>query len=163
MGSHVALGLKGQGEMELTEPSESHSVVSDSLRPHGLHSPWNSQARILEWVAVSRGSSQPSDQTHVSCIAGGFFTNWATSEAQEYWSGYPIPSSVDLPNLGIEPGSPMGRFFTNRAIREALTEPRKCWNQKGGWPVAGCTYQRDNMRAGRDRKEKRGKLECSQW
>ena len=33
-------------------------------------------ARILEWVAVlfSRGSSQPRDQTQVSCIAGGFFT-----------------------------------------------------------------------------------------
>ena len=41
------------------------------------------QARILEWVAVpfSRGSSQPSDGTQVSRIAGGFFTSWATSEA----------------------------------------------------------------------------------
>ena len=34
----------------------------------------------------SRGSSQPRDQTQVSCIAGGFFTVWATREAQEYWS-----------------------------------------------------------------------------
>ena len=34
------------------------------------------QARVLEWVATSfsRGSSQPRDQTQVSCIAGGFFT-----------------------------------------------------------------------------------------
>ena len=34
------------------------------------------QARILEWVAVSssRRSSQPRDHTHVSYIAGGFFT-----------------------------------------------------------------------------------------
>ena len=34
------------------------------------------QARILDWVAVffSRGSSQPSDQTQVSYIAGRFFT-----------------------------------------------------------------------------------------
>ena len=41
------------------------------------------QARILEWVAVpfSKGSSQPSDQTQVSLIAGGFFTSWATKEA----------------------------------------------------------------------------------
>ena len=33
------------------------------------------QARILEWVAIpfSRGSSQPRDQTQVSCIAGGYF------------------------------------------------------------------------------------------
>ena len=40
------------------------------------------QARILEWVAVpfSRVSSQPRDQTHVSHIAGGFFTSWAKRE-----------------------------------------------------------------------------------
>ena len=35
------------------------------------------QARILEWVAFlfSRRSSQPRDQTQVSCTAGGFFTS----------------------------------------------------------------------------------------
>jgi len=38
---------------------------------HGI-----SQARIVEWVAISfsRGSSQPRDGTHVSCIAGKSFT-----------------------------------------------------------------------------------------
>ena len=47
------------------------------------------QARILEWVTFpfSRGSSQPRDQTQVPSTAGGFFTSWATREAQEYWSG----------------------------------------------------------------------------
>ena len=41
------------------------------------------QARILEWVAVpfSRGSAQTRDWTQVSCIAGRFFTVWATKEA----------------------------------------------------------------------------------
>ena len=35
------------------------------------------QARILEWIAMhfSRGSSQPRDRTHISCIACGFFTD----------------------------------------------------------------------------------------
>jgi len=34
------------------------------------------QARILEWAAISfsRGSSQPRDQTQVSCTAGRNFT-----------------------------------------------------------------------------------------
>ena len=66
------------------------------------------QARTLEWVAIpfSRGSSQPTDQTQVSFIAGGFFTSLTTREAQEYWSGWPIPSPRDLPNSGIKPGSP---------------------------------------------------------
>ena len=68
----------------------SRSVVSDSLRPHGL---W--PARLLcSWdfpgrstgvgaIPSSRGSSQPRDRAQVSHIADGFFTIWATREAQE--------------------------------------------------------------------------------
>ena len=47
--------------------SESRSMVSDSLWPLGL----------------SRESSQPKDRAQASRIAGRFFTNWATREAQE--------------------------------------------------------------------------------
>ena len=55
---------------------------------HGI-----SQARILEWVAISssRGSSQPRTQTHVfclSCIAGRFFTIKPSGKPQlhlKYW------------------------------------------------------------------------------
>ena len=45
------------------------------------------QARILEPVAISfsRRSSWPRDRAWVSCIAGGFFTIWATRQAQ--WKG----------------------------------------------------------------------------
>ena len=41
------------------------------------------QARILKGVAIpfSKVSSQPRDQTWVSCTAGRFFTVWATREA----------------------------------------------------------------------------------
>ena len=40
------------------------------------------QVRLLEWVAISfsKGSSQPRDQTRVSCTAGSLFTIWATRE-----------------------------------------------------------------------------------
>ena len=100
--------------------SESCSVLLDSLWPH---SPWNSPGqnngvgslsllqgifptqgsnsglphcrkiiyqlnhqgnlRILEWVAYpfSNGSSWPRNRTGISCVAGGFFTNWAIREA----------------------------------------------------------------------------------
>ena len=94
--------------------SESRSVMSDSLQPQGLYSPWNSPGqstgvgslsrlqgifptqgsnqgllhcsqifyqlshrgspRMLEWVAFPFSSY---------CIAGRFFTNWATREAWE--------------------------------------------------------------------------------
>ena len=106
--------------------------MSDSLQPHGLHSPWNSPSqntgvsscsllqgifptqgwnpglphcrqilyqlshkgspRILEWVdySFSTESSQPRNRTRVSCIAEGFFTNWAIREDKSevkkmYW------------------------------------------------------------------------------
>ena len=42
-------------------------------------------------------------QWTVSCqapLSMGFFR-------QEYWSGWPFPSPEDLPNLGIEPASPV--------------------------------------------------------
>ena len=56
--------------------SESSSVVA-LCHPmdHAVHG--TLQAGVLEWAAVpfSRGSSQPRDQTQVSCIAGGFFTS----------------------------------------------------------------------------------------
>ena len=45
--------------------------------------------------------------TQVSHIAGRFFTIWATREAHEYWSGYPIPSPGDFPDPGIKLGSPV--------------------------------------------------------
>ena len=74
------------------------------------------QARILEWVALpfSRRSSQPRDQTQVSCIVGKFFTSWATREAQGLLRTSLVAHMVkNLPantgNLGLIPGS--GRFF----------------------------------------------------
>ena len=55
------------------------TVACQAPHVHGI-----SQERLLEGVAMpsSRGSSQPRDQTHVSCIAGVFFMVWATKEAQ---------------------------------------------------------------------------------
>ena len=102
--------------------SENRSVISNSLRPHELYSPWNSpgqntemgslsllqgifptqgsnpglphcgrilyqlshkgNSRILEWIVYpfSSRSSWPRNWIGVSCIAGGFFTNWAMRE-----------------------------------------------------------------------------------
>ena len=44
---------------------------------------------------------------------------------EEYWNALPFPSPGDLPDLGIELGSPAlaGRFFTNWATREILKGP----------------------------------------
>ena len=63
--------------------SKSHSVLSDSLQPHGLHIPWNSpgQNTGVGKLSLLSISSQLRNRTRVSCIAGGFFTNWAMREA----------------------------------------------------------------------------------
>ena len=50
------------------------------------------QARILESVAMpfSRGTFQPRNWTGVSCIAGGFFTSWATiCTSSTSWASLP--------------------------------------------------------------------------
>ena len=61
-GSHVLSYLTACDPMDCSPPGSSVQGIL--------------QARMLEWVAMpsSRGSSQPRDQIHVSCLAGGFFT-----------------------------------------------------------------------------------------
>ena len=70
-------------------------LIDCSLTVSSVHE--TSQARILDWVAIffSKGSFWPRDWTGTSCIAGGFFTNWATrevvivnSEDWLYWYPY---------------------------------------------------------------------------
>ena len=93
-------GRKYKKKMHMwKERNWSRSVVSDSVVSHGgpcnpmdRSLPGSSvhgifQARILEWVAISffRGSSQPRDQTWVSCIAGRQLTVWATREVLDMW------------------------------------------------------------------------------
>ena len=65
------------------------------------------QARTLEWVAFpfSRGSSNPGIEPR-SPNCRQILCSWTTREAQEYWSGKSIPSPGDLPNPGIELGTP---------------------------------------------------------
>ena len=48
------------------------------------------QARILEWVAFPffRVSSWPRNRTGVSCIAGGFFTNWSIRDVKRLKTTY---------------------------------------------------------------------------
>ena len=60
-------------------------LFCDPMEVHGIL-----QARILEWVAspFSRGSSQPRNWTRVSCIAGRFFTSWATGKPKNTGGGH---------------------------------------------------------------------------
>ena len=61
------------------------------------------QARILEWVAIpfSRGSSWPRDRTQVSCIAGGFFTVWATGESWRHYTKWNKSEKDQYPMISL--------------------------------------------------------------
>ena len=67
---------KSKNRTTTSEVSESHSVMSNSLQPHGLLLSMEF-FRPEYWSGdpSSRGSSQCRDWTQVSCIAGGFVTN----------------------------------------------------------------------------------------
>ena len=54
-----------------------------SLRPHGLYRPWNSpgQNTGVGSHSLLQGTFLTQESTRVSCIAGGFFTSWATRGA----------------------------------------------------------------------------------
>ena len=73
--AHESESEVAQSCLTLCDPMDC-SLPGSSV--HGIF-----QARVLEWVAIafSRGSSWPRDQTQVSCIAGRYFTLWATREA----------------------------------------------------------------------------------
>ena len=112
---------------------ESRSVVSDSLQPHGLYSPWNppGQNTGVGSLSLLQGSPQPRDWTQVSHNAGGFFTSWATREAQEYWSGQPFPSPGISPSQGSNQVYHIASgFITSWATRAAPLVWRAqviCW------------------------------------
>ena len=93
------------------------------------------QARILEWVAIPfpRGSSQPRDWTQVPPITGGFFTIWASREAQEYWSGYPFSRLSSWPRNWSRVSCIAGRFFTSLPPREA---PGGGWGGVRTWKAS---------------------------
>ena len=84
------------------------------------------QARLLEWVGFpfSSGSSRPRNWTRISCIAGGFFSNWALRVALR-----PAPNAC-LRSTGIELVALFLSFPENsnllRLVR-ALDISQNCW------------------------------------
>ena len=86
----------GPGESETkVKVTQSCPTLCESMdyTVHGIL-----QVRILEWVAFpfSQGSSRPRSQTGVSCIVGGFFSNWATRKTWVWGCKYLLSSNLSL-------------------------------------------------------------------
>ena len=90
-----------------TRESESRSVVSDSLRPHGSYSPWNSPGQNtgvgslshLQGIFPIQGSNP--DFPHCRWI----FYQLSHKTSSRILECVAYPSPVDLPDPGLEPGS----------------------------------------------------------
>ena len=109
----VATIAKGVGQISMGKfcnysklESKSHSVMSFSLRPHG--SPWNSpgQNTGVGNLSLLQGIFPTQGLNHSLPHCKWILYQLSHRQVQEYWSGQPIPSPADLPNPGIEPGSP---------------------------------------------------------
>ena len=93
------------------------TIAHSSL--HGI-----SQAKILEWVAISfsRGSSQPRDWTHGSCIAAGFFsTESPVKPLKEWWINHILQFS-SVAQLCPTLCDPMNRSMLGLPVHHQLPE-----------------------------------------
>ena len=97
--------------------SESHSVMSDSLQPHGLYSPWNSLGQntrmgslsLLQGIFLTQGSNP-----------GLPHSRWILYQLSQQgsprileWVAYPFSSRSSGPRNQSGVSCIEGRFFTN--------------------------------------------------
>ena len=96
------------------------------------------KTRILERVAIpfSSGSSPPRNRTRISCIAGGFFTSWATWELpyQRQWN------SFHSPQLHTESASCLGN---GHSLKDNLSDNLTCLPEPClQWPITPPKFSR---------------------
>ena len=120
--------------------SESHSVLSDSLQPHGLYTPWNSpgQNTGVGSLSLLQGifPTQESKPGLLPCRQILYQLSHQGSPRILEWVAYPFSKGSSQSRNRTRVSCIAGRFFTNWAIREALVERRVCFiSDAGNWGV----------------------------
>ena len=103
--------------------SESHSVMSDSLLPHGLYSPWNSPGKntgvgslsLFQGIFPTQGLNP--GLPHSRWIL--YHLSHKGSPRIQEWVSYPFSSRYSWPRNSTRVSCTAGRFFTNWDFREA--------------------------------------------
>ena len=103
--------------------NESHSVVFNSLRPHGLHSPWNSPGQntgvgrlsFLQGIFPTQGLNPGL----LHCRQILYQLSHKGNPRILEWVAYTFSSGSSWPRNWTRVSSIADRFFTNWAIREA--------------------------------------------
>ena len=114
---------------QISSESESRSVVSNSLPPHGLYSPWNSPGQntgvgslsLLQGIFPSQGSNP--GLSHCRRILYQLSHKGSTWILE--WVAYPF--SISRPRNWTGVSFIAGGFFTSWAIREAHVCPDIWW------------------------------------
>ena len=104
--------------------SEGHSVLSHSLWPHGLYSPWKSpgQNTGVGILSLLQGifPTQRSNPGLLHCWRILYQLSHKESPRLLEWVAYPFSSGSSLPRNQTRVSCFAGGFFTNWAVREAL-------------------------------------------
>ena len=103
--------------------SESHSVLSNSLRPHGLYSPWNSPGwntgvgslSLFQEIFPTQGLNPGLLHWRRILYQLSHKGRWIKLE----WVAYPFSRESSWPKNRTGVSCTAGGFFTNWAIREA--------------------------------------------
>ena len=106
---------------------ESHSVVSDSLQPYGLYSPWNSPGKNTGVGSLSLlQGTFPAQRSNPGLLHCGRILYQVSHKGRPRiveWVAYPFSSGSSWPRNWTRVFCIAGRLFTNWALREALEKP----------------------------------------
>ena len=118
--SKEVLLLRGQSE------SESRSVVSDSLQPHGLYSPWNSPGQNTGVGSLSLLQGLfPTQRLNPGLLHCRRILNQLSHKGSPRvleWVAYPFSRGSSQPRNGTLVSCITDGFFSSWATREALSE-----------------------------------------
>ena len=118
--------------------NEGRSAVSDSLRPHGLHSPWNSSGQntgvgslsLLQGIFPTQGSNP--GLPHCGQILYQLSPKGSPRILE--WVAYPFSRGSSWPRNRTGVSCITGRFFTNWGITHVESKKQKsskqtsdCW------------------------------------
>ena len=111
----------------INRESESRSVMSNSLWPHGLYSPWNSPGQNTGAGSLSllQGifPTQKLNPGFLHCRRILYQLSHKGSSRILEWVAYPFSSGSSHPRNQAGVSCIAGGFFTNQAIREANSTP----------------------------------------
>ena len=127
---------------EKNRESESHSVMSDSLQPHGLYSPWNSPSQNtgVDSLSLLQGMFP------IQGLNPGLWHSRRILHQLSHkgnprileWVAYPFSSNSSRTRNWTGVSCIAGEFFTNWAIREA---------HEGFWLLIRCWSWDRNLRS----------------